>query len=85
MPKVSYKLFHPQTVLFCEGSRFSDYDYEKCKVYAKNHGIEVPKHLLLPRTKGFTMAIDSLKGSGKCMYLFVNLFNSFLSSVECKD
>ncbi|XP_072037184.1 uncharacterized protein [Amphiura filiformis] len=56
------------TLLFCEGTRFSDYDHAQSLIHAEKRGIEPFKHHLLPRTKGFAMAVEGLKGSVPAMY-----------------
>lgn len=49
-------------LMFCEGTRFTPEKYEKSKAFALKKGLPVLKHHLTPRTKGFCVAVEGLKG-----------------------
>ncbi|PIK54697.1 putative 1-acyl-sn-glycerol-3-phosphate acyltransferase delta [Apostichopus japonicus] len=49
-------------LMFCEGTRFTPEKYEKSKAFAEKKGLPILKHHLTPRTKGFCMAVEGLKG-----------------------
>lgn len=63
-----------QMLMFCEGTRFTPEKYEKSKAFALKKGLPVLKHHLTPRTKGFCVAVEGLKGRGRwTWYLFLHL------------
>jgi lysophosphatidic acid acyltransferase/lysophosphatidylinositol acyltransferase len=50
--------------LFCEGTRFTKEKHEASMEVAKQKGLPLLKHHLLPRTKGFFLVASQLKGKG---------------------
>ena len=46
----------------CEGTRFTKEKYEASVEIAKEKGLPILKHHLLPRTKGFTLLASQIKG-----------------------
>lgn len=52
----------------CEGTRFTKEKYEASVEVAKQKGLPVLKHHLLPRTKGFTLLASQLKGKVDYFY-----------------
>ena len=57
--------FYSQLLLFCEGTRFTEEKHKISLEIAKKKGLPVMKHHLLPRTKGFVLSMQGVKGSGK--------------------
>ena len=60
-------IFCPQLLLFCEGTRFTEAKHKASMEVARKKGLPVLKHHLLPRTKGFVLSVNGLKGTGICM------------------
>ena len=53
---------------FPEGTRFTLEKLTKAQVYAKAREITPPKHVLLPRDKGFIATVRGLRGHVKALY-----------------
>ena len=53
-----------QVSIFCEGTRFTEDKYQVAVNYAKERGLPVLKHHLVPRTKGFAVLAHYLKTKG---------------------
>nr|XP_054753069.1 1-acyl-sn-glycerol-3-phosphate acyltransferase gamma-like [Lytechinus pictus] len=50
------------TLIFCEGTRFTEEKYKKSQAFAKEKGLPGLKHHLMPRTKGFNLCMQTYKG-----------------------
>ncbi len=48
-------------MLFAEGTRITPGKLEKSRIWAEKKGIEPPKHVLTPRTKGFVSSVIGLR------------------------
>lgn len=55
-------------VIMCEGTRFTQKKYEASVEVAKQKGLPILKHHLLPRTKGFTLVASQIKGKIDYIY-----------------
>ncbi|XP_024376846.1 1-acyl-sn-glycerol-3-phosphate acyltransferase 2 [Physcomitrium patens] len=47
--------------LFVEGTRFTKAKLEAAQKFAADTGLRVPRHVLVPRTKGFVSAVENLR------------------------
>jgi len=56
--------FFRQLLLFCEGTRFTEAKHAASMEVARQKGLPLLKHHLLPRTKGFVHSVNGLKGKG---------------------
>ncbi len=56
------------TLSFVEGTRIRPHKHEASIEYAQAQGIEHLEHLLLPRTKGFCLTLDALRGHLDAVY-----------------
>ena len=56
------------TLSFVEGTRIRPHKHESSIEYAKSIGVEPLQHLLLPRTKGFCLTVDALRGHLDAIY-----------------
>lgn len=78
---------HPPSViqflLYCEGTRFTETKHRISMEVAESKGLPKLKYHLLPRTKGFTTAVQCLRGTGTLasLILFVNMHIMFLSVI----
>ncbi|RAL45864.1 hypothetical protein DM860_006018 [Cuscuta australis] len=54
--------------LFPEGTRFTQAKLEAAQDYAASAGLPVPKNVLIPRTKGFVMAVHQLRSFVPAIY-----------------
>ncbi|XP_065838340.1 1-acyl-sn-glycerol-3-phosphate acyltransferase gamma-like [Oscarella lobularis] len=54
--------------VFAEGTRYTKEKHEANLIYARENGLPELKHLLLPRTKGFTFLMKQLKDSIDVLY-----------------
>uniref|UniRef100_A0A7I4DYR6 1-acylglycerol-3-phosphate O-acyltransferase n=1 Tax=Physcomitrium patens TaxID=3218 RepID=A0A7I4DYR6_PHYPA len=50
-----------EKVLKNEGTRFTKAKLEAARKYATEAGLRVPRHVLVPRTKGFVSAVENLR------------------------
>ena len=50
--------------IYCEGTRFTQEKHKKGQEYAKKHNLPLLKHHVTPRTKGFALLIECLRGGG---------------------
>ncbi len=55
-------------VSFVEGTRLTAAKLELAKEYAREHRLPMPRHTLLPRTKGFVASIEGLRGHLDAVY-----------------
>lgn len=55
-------------VLFPEGTDFTEKKCKRSQQFAKESGFPILNNVLLPRTKGFTACLDSLRGSLDAVY-----------------
>ncbi|XP_045630152.1 1-acyl-sn-glycerol-3-phosphate acyltransferase gamma isoform X2 [Ursus americanus] len=55
-------------LLYCEGTRFTEKKHRVSMEVAVSKGLPVLKHHLLPRTKGFTTAVQCLRGTVAAVY-----------------
>lgn len=55
-------------LLFCEGTRFTETKHQLSMEVARKKGLPELKHHLLPRPKGFCMAINGFKGKIDYIY-----------------
>lgn len=58
----------PQFLLYCEGTRFTEKKHRVSMEVAAAKGLPVLKYHLLPRTKGFTTAVQCLRGTVAAVY-----------------
>jgi len=56
------------TLSFVEGTRINERKYAKSLEYAASIGVEPHRHLLIPRTKGFSLTLDALRGHLDAVY-----------------
>ncbi|KAK9692364.1 hypothetical protein RND81_09G259300 [Saponaria officinalis] len=54
--------------LFVEGTRFTHSKLLDAQQYALSKGLPVPKHVLLPRTKGLTLAVKHMRSFTPAVY-----------------
>ncbi|CAM6023835.1 unnamed protein product [Sphagnum balticum] len=54
--------------LFVEGTRFTKAKLAAAQEYAVSVGMQIPKHVLIPRTKGFVSAVQNLRGFVPVVY-----------------
>ncbi len=57
-----------QLTLFPEGTRFTQEKYAASMEVAREKGLPILKHHLLPRTRGFVASIPYLKGKVPAIY-----------------
>ncbi|KAK1344280.1 hypothetical protein QTO34_014845 [Cnephaeus nilssonii] len=55
-------------LLYCEGTRFTEKKHRVSMEVAASKGLPPLKHHLLPRTKGFTTAVQCLRGTVAAIY-----------------
>lgn len=55
-------------VSFVEGTRFSLAKLRDAQAYARTHGLPVPRHTLVPRSKGFAASIEGLRSHITTVY-----------------
>ncbi|XP_020488418.1 1-acyl-sn-glycerol-3-phosphate acyltransferase delta [Labrus bergylta] len=55
-------------LLFCEGTRFTQKKHEISMQVAESKGLPKLKHHLLPRTKGFWITVQNLRGTAAAVY-----------------
>jgi lysophosphatidic acid acyltransferase/lysophosphatidylinositol acyltransferase len=55
-------------VSFVEGTRFTMAKLEAAQVYARENGLTVPRHTLVPRSKGFAASVEGLKSHVAAVY-----------------
>ncbi len=55
-------------VIFPEGTRIRPHKLEASRRYAAEHGLTPPRHVLLPRPKGFVAAVQALRGHVTAVY-----------------
>lgn len=55
-------------LLHCEGTRFTPKKHEISMQVAKSKGLPPLKHHLLPRTKGFWVTVQNLRGNAAAVY-----------------
>ncbi len=55
-------------VIFPEGTRIRPHKLERAIAFARERGFAEPRHLLLPRPKGFIAAVQSLRGHATAVY-----------------
>ncbi|XP_071954870.1 1-acyl-sn-glycerol-3-phosphate acyltransferase gamma-like [Antedon mediterranea] len=55
-------------LLFCEGTRFTKQKQEKANEVAREKGLKELNHHLLPRTKGFSVITQAMKGVVPAVY-----------------
>ena len=54
-----------QLLLFCEGTRFTETKRQASMAVARQKGLPELKHHLLPRTRGFVLTMNGVKGKCK--------------------
>lgn len=47
-------------IMFVEGTRITPRKLERCQDFARQQGLPVPRHVLIPRPKGFLAAMEGL-------------------------
>ena len=58
-----------KVAIYCEGTRFTKKKYEQSLEYAQKNGLPLLKHHLTPRTKGFALLVENLRGNNfKAVY-----------------
>ncbi|KAL2083023.1 hypothetical protein ACEWY4_020796 [Coilia grayii] len=55
-------------LLFCEGTRFTEKKHKISMEVAESKGLPKLKHHLLPRTKGFCVTVQNLRGTVTAVY-----------------
>jgi 1-acyl-sn-glycerol-3-phosphate acyltransferase len=55
-------------VSFAEGTRLTASKLESARAYAREHGLPIFRHLLVPRTKGVVASIQGLSGHLDAVY-----------------
>jgi 1-acyl-sn-glycerol-3-phosphate acyltransferase len=55
-------------VSFVEGTRFTFPKLERAQAFAREHGLTVPRHTLVPRSKGFAASVEGLRGHITSVY-----------------
>ncbi len=55
-------------VTYPEGTRLTRPKLERARRYARERGLEPPRHVLVPRTKGFAAAVQALGGHVAAVY-----------------
>lgn len=55
-------------LLFCEGTRFTPKKHQLSMQVAESKGLPKLKHHLLPRTKGFWVTVQNLRGTAAAVY-----------------
>jgi 1-acyl-sn-glycerol-3-phosphate acyltransferase len=55
-------------ISFLEGTRFTPEKHEKAVAFAKERGLPVPEHTLVPRTKGFVATMTGLRDDLDAVY-----------------
>jgi 1-acyl-sn-glycerol-3-phosphate acyltransferase len=55
-------------ISFCEGTRITPKKLAQSQEYARQHGHYVPRHTLLPRTKGFIATVEGLRDHVDAVY-----------------
>ncbi|XP_017268240.1 1-acyl-sn-glycerol-3-phosphate acyltransferase delta [Kryptolebias marmoratus] len=55
-------------LLFCEGTRFTPKKHQISMQVAESKGLPKLKHHLLPRTKGFWVTVQNLRGTAAAVY-----------------
>ncbi|XP_012672439.2 1-acyl-sn-glycerol-3-phosphate acyltransferase delta isoform X2 [Clupea harengus] len=55
-------------LMFCEGTRFTEKKHQISMQVAESKGLPKLKHHLLPRTKGFCVSVQSLRGTVTAVY-----------------
>ena len=55
-------------MIFPEGTRFSPKKLESSRSFAEKAGVTVPRHTLIPRTKGFVASVKGLQGHVDAVY-----------------
>ena len=66
-------------LLFCEGTRFTPDKHKASMEIAKQKGLPVLKHHLLPRTRGFIQCAQSMKSHFKYIYDVTVCFNMLVA------
>ncbi|CAI5460215.1 unnamed protein product [Closterium sp. Yama58-4] len=61
---------HFWVALFMEGTRFTPEKLKAAQEYAKEAGLPIPRHVLVPRTKGLVMSVEQTKGHAGAIYDF---------------
>ncbi|CAI5506328.1 unnamed protein product [Closterium sp. Naga37s-1] len=56
--------------LFMEGTRFTPEKLKAAQEYAKEAGLPIPRHVLVPRTKGLVMSVEQMRGHAGAIYDF---------------
>jgi len=55
-------------VSFVEGTRFTRPKLEVAQAYARENGLTVPRHTLVPRSKGFSASVEGLRSHIAAVY-----------------
>jgi len=71
--------------LFAEGTRYTAEKYKASVEFAKKTGITPLKHLLLPRTKGFILAVQQMRNKVPAVYSCTMTFNTKEGSPSFKS
>lgn len=58
-------------MLYCEGTRFTPKKHQVSMQVAESKGLSKLKYHLLPRTKGFWVTVQSLRGTGEFVFVYV--------------
>ena len=66
-----------QLLLFCEGTRFTEAKHQLSMEVAKQKGLPLLHHHLLPRTKGFIQSMHGLKGKGTSLCWYGNRIHDY--------
>ncbi|XP_030850732.1 1-acyl-sn-glycerol-3-phosphate acyltransferase gamma [Strongylocentrotus purpuratus] len=60
--------FPTTTVIFCEGTRYTEEKYRLSQAFARERGLPELKHHLIPRTKGFGLCVQAFRGKNVQIY-----------------
>lgn len=66
MPLINNLISWGQFLLYCEGTRFTPKKHQISMEVAESKGLPKLKYHLLPRTKGFWVTVQNLRGTGEC-------------------
>lgn len=70
---------YPDSVLlhvFAEGTRYTKAKHEASLEFAQKSGLPQLKHLLIPRTKGFVLCIEKVRGKFDAIYCATMVFDT---------
>ena len=63
--------------MFAEGTRYTPAKHAASVEFAQKTGLPALKHLLVPRTKGFVLSIEKLRGKFPAVYCATMVFDMY--------